>query len=51
MYGAIPTSTTYFTFLAGIHLYCPTHRFAFVTLYNPQVPAPNRRDPAHETDL
>lgn len=51
MYGAIPTSTTYATLLAGIRLYSPTLRFAFVTFYNPQVAAPNRRDSAHETDL
>lgn len=48
MYGAVPTSSTLtFTFLAGIHLYSPI----FVTLYNQQVPAPNKRDSAHETDL
>lgn len=48
MYGAIPTSTTYLTFFAGIR---PTHHFASVIFYNHQVPDPNRRNSAHETDL
>lgn len=49
MYGAVPTSTT--SHFLQESIFIVTHPFAFVTFYNPQVPAPNRRDSAHETDL